>query len=367
MIKISNLSFSGWKQFNEVQNFAPGSLNIFIGINGSGKSNLIELFMLIRYLTSRPGKLQSYIIENGYASSLLHYGPDRTKNLTFDLTISSDTGDNYYGVSLKYTKPNRLIFEREEYLYSAYEQQSDQSHQPRSCGQGHEEAKLPEIDNQVAKTINGFLSRISIYQFHNTGMAAGMRTASYEAYNTYLRSNGENIASILYFLNQEYPASYNKIIMMLRRAFPFFENFRFDVLNKQVSVSWKEQGYPYEFHISQASDGMMRTICLFTLLLLPEAMMPPIILLDEPELGLHPAAVSILSSLLEMASKRTQLFVCTQSIQLVDQTDLTNLVVIDRKMGVSTLSRPDEDLLAFWKDEYSNSQLWDKNLIGGRP
>lgn len=367
MVKISKLSFSGWKQFREVSDFEPGNLTVFIGMNGSGKSNIMELFVFLKNLIDQPGRLQTYLVENGYASSVLHYGPDVTKELALSLDIRSEVGNNNYSIVLKYSKPNKLIFKSENYLFTADNPRVEGTTTPRSCGEGHEEAKIMDVDNTTARTILSLINKIQIYQFHNTSYTASMRQASYVEHKGYLRSNGENIASVLYYLKEEHPTQYRKIVTLLKKAFPFFENFTFDVLNKNVEMGWKEEGQRYEFHISQASDGMMRTICLFTLLMLPEKMQPEIILLDEPELGLHPAAINILSMLLEQASEKKQIFVSTQSTQIVDQTDLSNIAVINRKGGVSTLEKPDYEALEFWRDEYSNSQIWDKNLIGGKP
>lgn len=368
MVRLSRMSFSGWKQFRQVENFEPGNLNVFIGVNGSGKSNLLELFKFLRHIVASPsGKLQSYLTANGYASSLLHYGNSITKEMSVNLEITTDVGKNDYSFELIFAKPNKFIFKSESYLFKPTQSRGEFNQTKKSCGEGHDEAKLPEISNPFANAITGFIRKIYMFQFHNTDQTADIRLPSPEEHRSYLMQNGENISSVLHYLSKEFPLQFKRITSALRYVFPFFEEFSFAVLNKQVQVNWKEEDYHYEFELSQASDGMLRTICLFTLLLLPDEMLPEIILIDEPELGLHPSAVGVLAELLQSLSKRKQIFICTQSIQLVDMIPLENIIVIERTGGKSTLKRPDLESLENWRAHYSNSEIWDKNLIGGRP
>jgi predicted ATPase len=133
----------------------------------------------------------------------------------------------------------------------------------------------------------------------------------------------------------------------------------------QIQLEWRERNSDYPFLAHQLSDGTLRFICLAVLLLQPKP--PSTILLDEPELGLHPYAIQLLAGLLQSASKRTQLIVATQSAALVSEFQPEDLLVLDRVDSTSRITRPTSDQLSAWMDEYSLGEIWEKNIIGGRP
>ena len=95
--------------------------------------------------------------------------------------------------------------------------------------------------------------------------------------------------------------------------------------------------------------------------------MPAAVLIDEPELGLHPFAISVLGGLMKSASQKHQLIISTQSVELVSEFDAEDLIVVDKRGGSSVFKRPDAEALSEWLDDYSLGDLWKKNLLGGRP
>ena len=115
------------------------------------------------------------------------------------------------------------------------------------------------------------------------------------------------------------------------------------------------------------SDGTLRCIALFTALGQPVESLPAFLSIDEPELGLHPAALGILASLVRSTSTHAQILLATQSPALLDLFDPQDVVVAERAQGATTFRRLDPDQLAGWLEDYSLSELYDKNVLGGRP
>ena len=117
------------------------------------------------------------------------------------------------------------------------------------------------------------------------------------------------------------------------------------------------------------SDGTLRFIALATLFLQPPKLLPQVIFVDEPELGLHPQAVDVLASMVKQATESTQVIMATQSPRLLDSFDYKDIIVAekDRETGCTMLDRLDEDEVKVWLEDYSLSQIWDKNIIGGQP
>jgi predicted ATPase len=188
--------------------------------------------------------------------------------------------------------------------------------------------------------------------------------------NEFLRSDGSNLAAFLYLLNRKHPEEYRLIVQSIRRVAPFFEDFRLrpDRLNKEtIRLEWRHKSSDKYFGPAALSDGTLRFITLATLLLQPAEFRPSVILVDEPELGLHPYAIGLLASLFKQASKLTQVIVSTQSALLLDYFDPSEVLVADRVDSQTVLTRLDPKPLADWLEDYSLGQLWEKNEIGGRP
>jgi predicted ATPase len=264
-----------------------------------------------------------------------------------------------------FAKPDKLVFKEEKYRYSAkeFKGKSDWA----SCGVGHEEAKLPETTNDSDKVILNLLRKLIVYQFHNTSDTAPMRLKWSQADGRQLKQNGENLGSFLYRIQNEEKAYYTRIIKYIRLVLPFFDDFELFPEFGQILLCWKEKGTTKVFNAGQASDGMLRTIALISLLAQNPKDLPTVLFLDEPELGLHPSAIDTVAGLIKSASSHCQVFVATQSISLVNNFELEDLVVIDRKGRHSEYHRPDSDSLQAYLEEFSTGQIWEKNIIGGRP
>ena len=132
-------------------------------------------------------------------------------------------------------------------------------------------------------------------------------------------------------------------------------------------MEWVEREQDVPFKASLLSDGTLRFICLAVVFLQPVELQPATILVDEPELGLHPYAITVLGSLMRATAKEKQIIVSTQSVDLLNQVEPGNVIVVDRDGGKSSLRRLQGDHLAEWLEDYTLGELWKKNIFGGRP
>lgn len=362
---LETITINGYKSIRELKNFPLTSLNVLIGANGSGKTNFISAFKLINQIIEE--NLQLFIAQQGGANSLLHFGQKTSEFLRIDLKF----GSNGYDVILVPAVSDTFVFEFEEVWYhdkSRYAQPYRQN-----LGSGHRETKLQEISREIyhmtiADHVLRAIKSWRVYHFHDTSSAAKVKQSGNLNDNEALRSDASNLAAFLYLLRETKGAYYKKIVATIRLVAPFFDDFnlRPDPFNpERIQLEWREVGSDAYFNGNVLSDGTLRFMCLATLLLQPS--LPSTILIDEPELGLHPYAITVLASLLRSAAKETQVIVSTQSVPLVNQFNPEDIVVVDRLDGQSVFRRLTENELEGWLDDYGMGDLWEKNLLGGRP
>jgi predicted ATPase len=352
MSTIKQITIQGYKSIQSLENFKLNNLNILIGANGAGKSNFISLFKLLANIEAQ--NLQLYTQICGGPDSLLFYG----RQITNKIHIKFNFGHYGYGFDLIPTADNRLIFESES-LYD-----SD------SCSiiaKGNEESQLKNTKLTAANQISSTIYRWKIYHFHDTSDNAKVKQLQSVSDNINLQSDASNLAPYLKRLKTEYPDNYNQIVKTIKMVAPFFKDFVFRD-KENIELEWAEIKNPDKpFKAYMLSDGTLRFICLATLLLQPFDLMPDIILIDEPELGLHPYAINILSSLIQRASQKKQLIISSQSVELIDNFQSEDLVIINHEKNRTVFNRLDNDKLDAWLEEYSLSELWKSNLLGGRP
>lgn len=364
-IRLKNFTIKGYKTIYSIEHFEPRNINILIGPNGSGKSNFISFFRFLSWMLNSDGKLQEHVAYLGGANDILFDGADITKNIEFHIELETSKGINEYAFSLMFAKPDKLVFKEEKYRYSnnSFSTRSNW----KSCGVGHEEARLPEVTNSSANAILGLLRKLIVYQFHNTSDAAPMRLKWPIADGRWLKQHGENLGSFLYRLQTEEKPYYLRIVKYIRLVLPFFDDFELFPEFNHVLLRWREKGTIKLFNAGQASDGMLRTIALISLLGQNPKDLPAVLFLDEPELGLHPSAIDVIAGLIKSVSTNCQVFIATQSISLVNNFNLEDLVVIERKGRFSEYHRPDPESISSYLEAFSTGQIWEKNIIGGRP
>ena len=355
--QISRLVLRGYKSIAECD-LELGLLNVLIGANGAGKSNFIGFFRLINRILDQ--QLQVAVGQAGGPDAVLHFGRKKTEELRAELYF----GNNGYRFRLRPTADNRMMFYREALWWNVHGEWHPAS--------GHFETQYREKGTHGriwAYVVPAMLSW-RLYHFHDTSSTALVKQIHSIGDNEYLRDDARNLGAFLLRLKSHHGEHYLRIVKAIRLVAPFFGDFllRPTVDNKEkIQLEWTEKGQDEPFSASALSDGTLRFICLATVLLQPEEFMPKAVLIDEPELGLHPFAISVLAGLIKSAAQSHQLIVSTQSVELVNEFDVDDLIVVDKRGGSSTFKRPDGDTLAEWLKDYSLGELWKKNLLGGRP
>lgn len=363
MQPLQKLSLSGYKSIRSIENLELRSLNVLIGANGAGKSNFISFFKLLHELIE--GRIQLHVAQRGGPDALLHYGRRVTPRLEARLFF----GRNGYTFRLVPTVDNRLIFSWEQLWFDG-----DYATVTPVLGSGHAESLAPgqmqpgSPHSKLAAYIVPAIQAWRLYHFHDTSDAANVKRINAINDNLFLRSDAGNLAAFLYRLRAENPTEYGQIRDCVRLVMPSFDDFLLRPWPQDpnsIALEWREQASDFPFLAHQFSDGTLRFICLATLLLQPR--LPSTVLIDEPELGLHPYAIQMLASLLRSASTRTQLIIATQSVPLIDQLGLEDLVIVERSDGASTFKRLQRAEYEHWLEEYSLGEMWTKNIFGGRP
>jgi predicted ATPase len=222
------------------------------------------------------------------------------------------------------------------------------------------------VSSHVLKALRSW----QLYHFHDTSESAKVKQTGDIHDNLFLRPDASNLAAYLYLLQETEPEYYRNIVEAVRMVAPFFGDFilRPSPFNpEKIRLEWKERGADMLFGPHALSDGTLRFICLATLFLQPPERLPSTVVLDEPELGLHPYAIALLADMVRSASQNTQVVLATQSVTLVNQFSPEDIVVVDRVGGETILRRLSEEEISSWLEDYGLGDLWEKNVFGGRP
>jgi len=364
--RLEQITLRGFKTIRDLTAFEPGDLTVLIGPNGAGKSNFISFFRMLSWSLADPGQLQLYVGQQGGASTILHRGPTVTREVEAELSLATEAGRNDYGFRLFHAAGDTLIYADEWFHFLPANRNGPKS----SLGAGHREPKLLERAGQAQQTpraILGMLRRIIVHQFHNTSSTARIRDKWDAADGRYLKEDGGNLGAFLANLQTFHASHYQRIVQTIRLILPFFATFELYNDFGKILLQWREIGSDQIMNAAQASDGMLRAFALVALLQQPEASLPDVLILDEPELGLHPYAIEVLAGLIQAVSQHVQVIVATQSASLIDRFEPSDIVVVDRNAEGTTLRRLDETALAGWLEDYTLSELWEKNVFGGRP
>ena len=357
-IKLKSITISGFKSFNSDEHTIEfGDVSVLIGANGAGKSNLVSFFKMLGYMTTNA--LQQFVGLQGGANSILNFGYKHTPNMTAKLDF--ETNDSYK-FTLAGAAQDTMIFTDEiinnnGVLYTFHH--------------GQKESNL----NNVNVWISTMLANCKVYQFHDTSASSHIRNSSYINQNEFLYSDGGNLAAFLFGLkeNETTLPYYKKIVRHIKQVFPSFRDFALQPSarnNNYIMLDWVgENPLEYKLGAHQLSDGTIRFMALAALLLQPPENFPSIIVLDEPELGLHPSAIVELASMVKIASQHAQVVLATQSPALLDEFKPEQITVIERDpvSKSSIFKQFTEEDLKDWLEEYTLSEIWDKNILGGKP
>jgi predicted ATPase len=367
---LNKLTIKGFKSIRLLNDFELTNLNVLIGCNGAGKSNFIDFFRLIRAMMelSLPNlgrsSLKTYIADGGGSDDFLFNGPKVTAHIEAEMHF----GDDGYRFKLVPTSEETFLIDDESSCCAR------EGSGWLNMGSGHQTPKLLVERNKkgtlgggsAASNIYETISSWKIYHFHDTSTVAPMRRSETIDDCEYLRFDAANLAPFLLHLRENNAKAYEQIIEVIRLVTPFFDDFILKPgRNEKVRLRWRQKGSDYPLKPHHLSDGTIRFICLAAALLQPYPSSTFII--DEPELGLHPYAVDILAELIQVASRKTQLIISTQSPALVDCFKPEDIVVVNRKDGASIFQRLNRDELSSWLEDYSLGDLWRKNIVTGGP
>ncbi|MCY4476582.1 MAG: AAA family ATPase [Gammaproteobacteria bacterium] len=358
MPRLDRLTVRGFKSIRKLEDFELGSLNVLIGPNGAGKSNFIDVIRMLDSVAAR--RFQVFVAQQGGPDALLFGGRKRTESIDLRFFF----GAKEYAISL-IPVSNRMVMLKEEVRGSA----SGIS----SLGSGHYESNMAAKEDFGDIFLHPFPGAASApwraYHFLDTSSEARVLQAQDIRDNVSLKEDGANLGPILRRIRERFPENYRKITETIRLVAPFFGDFvyRKDA-GERVELEWFSAHDPDTvLGPGQFSDGTLRFICLATLLRQPTELQPEMIVIDEPELGLHPSAISLLAEMLLDASDTRQVVISTQSADLVDEFEADHVVVVGRKDDATTFTRMDSERLADWLEDYALGDLWKMNILGGRP
>ena len=354
---ISRVVLNGFKSIKNCD-IELTNLNVLIGANGAGKSNFISFFRVIKNILDK--NLQLYISKQGGPDALLHFGRKVTENISAEIYF----GNNGYNFALEPTQDNKMVFTHENFWWNP------KGDWKINSGHFESEAETQKNKTQIYKYTVPAMKSWRIYHFHDTGENAPVKQMHNISDNEYIKTDGGNLAAFLHLIKEKHPAEYNRIVKTIKLAAPFFEDF---VLrpnpfnNEKIELEWKEKESSVPFKAHYLSDGTLRFICIVTVLMQPEEFMPETIIIDEPELGLHPYAINLLASIIRSVSSERQIIISTQSTDLLNGFEPEDILVTDFSNGETTLRRLDGESLKNWLEDYTLGELWHKNLLGGRP
>ena len=365
--KLKEVTIKGYKSiaFDKPVTLNLGDVSILLGANGAGKSNIISFFRMLSYMMSK--SFGKYVEISGTSHALLHYGIKKTPVMSGILKFADKNSNDIYDFSLTNATPDRLIITEERITWH---RKGEEKPYEIALEPNFKESALAESDNPVAKSIFKMLSYCKVYQFHDSSTDGPLRKACPVETTNYLQSQGNNLPSFLLFLRENYKDAYHRIVDYVRDVIPQFQDFYLEPTNGIISLRWVDNSATdYRFNAYQFSDGSIRFIALATLLLQSAQTMPNVIILDEPELGLHPYAITQLAEMIKDASIHAQVIIATQSKDLVDHFDIDNVSIVemDKETQATSVTHLNGKEYHLWLQNYTVSELWDKNIIGGRP
>lgn len=373
MNRIESVQVRGFRSLADIELTQLQNITTLIGANGSGKSNLIRFFEMLSWAL-RSRRLADFVAQHGGGDDQLFGGSRATPEMSATVSVGTDSGRNDYRFGLAWAPEDALIYTEEAFRFSSNERNTEAPWQV--LGGSHRESRMveasqgliPDVNQTTAQTILRLLRGCAVYQFHDTSRDARLKKSCDATDNTQLRSDAGNLAPILLRLQREDIRRYELICRQIGRILPTFDRFEIDDLHSKTILRWRAKGIDKTIGAHLTSDGSLRFFALVTLLNLPNEMLPNVLLLDEPELGLHPSAVELIGAMICRVGLERQVIVATQSTQLIDAFDLEQIAVMDLEDGRTVCRQLNPADYQHWLDEdFAPSDLWWKNVLGGNP
>lgn len=369
---IESVRIRGFRSLADVELAGIPKAAVLIGANGSGKSNFMRFFEMLSWmLQSR--QLAEFVEMQGGADDQLYGGNRTTPRMEAEIALRTSRGRNDYRFALSHAHPDRFFFSEERLRFNrpgmkAPWQDFEGGHREARIVEAAQSDDYPQINRNTASVIVRLLRNCSVYQFHDTSDTSDFKKRWNVERKDYLRSNGGNLAAVLLRLEQEDIRRYEMICQHISRVLPVFDRFQIKESFGNVLLNWKAKGTDKTFGAHLTSDGSLRFFALVTLLNLPPEMLPDVLLLDEPELGLHPAAIALIGGMIKSLAAERQVIVATQSPLLVDAFGLDEVFVLELQEGRTEFRKLAPNDYQVWLDDnFTSGELWQKNLLGGRP
>ena len=373
--RVESVRIRGFRSLADVELSNLRQANVLIGANGSGKSNFIRFFEMMHMMLGHPRGLNEFVQRDGGGDDQLYGGSAVTSRMAAALAVRTDEGRHEYRFTLSHAHPDRLVFVEEAVRIDGIHASDDDGWY--SLSDYHPEPTvvclphvrtIPQAQRRAAQTIVDLLGSCAYYQFHDTSGNSSFKKRWDVEDNNGLLPHGGNLAAVLHRLERQDRPRFEAICRHIRRVLPVFDRFQIDESFGKVSLRWKAVGVEKTFGAHLTSDGSLRFFALVTLLNLPHEMLPAVLLFDEPELGLHPVAVSLLGGMIKALAADRQIIVATQSPLVVDAFDIEEVVVADLDDGTTRFRRLESKEYEQWLDgDFTPGELWQKNLFGGRP
>lgn len=362
--RIRSVTIEGFRGLKNIQNLELPQLTVLIGANGAGKSTLIRFFEMLSWML-KAKNLQEFVLRHGGGDDQFFMGARKTPRIHAEIRMDTEKGQNDYRFDLTHLSAgDTVMVMNEAYRFSAHDIPT-KAPWTEIAAVGRESSLL-EKKHKTAQTIVSLLRQCSTYQFHDTSINAAIHNRWDVTESFRLRSDGGNLAAVLLDLRQTDGKRYELIVKQIGRVLPTFKDFVLEEESGKVLLRWVGRQSDKIFGSHLTSDGSLRLFCLLTLLNLPPDRLPDVMFFDEPELGLHPHAITLVAEMFKRLSKKRQIFVATQSPYLVDCFELENIIVASANNGETVLRNlPQAQYQEWLDDDYQLSDIWLKQSVGG--
>jgi predicted ATPase len=362
--RIRSVTIEGFRSLKNIQNLELPPLTVLIGANGAGKSTLIRFFEMLSWML-KAKNLQEFVLRHGGGDDQFFMGARKTPRIRAELCLETEKGHNDYRFELAHISAgDSVMVMNEAYRYSAHDIPTKAKWtELEPVGK---ESSLLDKKSKTAQTIVNLLRQCSTYQFHDTSINAAIHNRWDVTESFRLRSDGGNLAAVLLDLRKTDGKRYALIVKQIGRVLPAFKDFVLEEEAGKVLLRWVGRQSDKVFGSHLTSDGSLRLFCLLTLLSLPPERLPDVMFFDEPELGLHPHAITLVAEMFKRLSKKRQIFIATQSPYLVDCFELENIIVANANNGETMLRNLPREHYQRWLDEeYQLSDIWLQQAAGG--
>ena len=358
---IEYIEIEGYKSIRNMQ-LEMRPINILIGSNGVGKSNFISFFKLINAIFNQ--RLQRYVIEEK-ADNILYFGRKTTEELFGKIIFKSNPNDNNaYHFTLAQTKEGGLYLLEEASGYNVHRANNVLNYYSES---NLEESKRAVLNSFRDNYLRKYITNLHVFHFHDTSATSFLRRQCDISDNLYLKQDGRNLPAFLYLLKVNHPKIFRRIEKTVQSVAPYIINLILEpnrLNTNEIELRWTDNGDPESnFSAFQFSDGTLRFIALATLLMQPTP--PGVIVIDEPELGLHPFAIGKLAAMIQAVSNTSQVIVATQSPGLINHFSPEDILVMDKseEENQTIIKRLDPVALKVWLEDFTLGDLWERNII----